>query len=207
MDVAADLLDRIGRRHPAQGTAHPDVRPARPSVTLAILDRSAAWLWRLRPLWGLMWMLVLVLPWFIAIFWRAGDAFFADSIGGDMLSKLGAQESHGAPPGVYLLLFWVTFWPGAPLAGMAAPGGLAGAARARRAVSAGVADSVLDRVRTGADQTAALRAAALSGDRDPDRRRAGAAGAVAVVAEARRRLVVCRFPPSPRSLRSSARSR
>ncbi|HEV7637046.1 MAG TPA: glycosyltransferase family 39 protein [Bradyrhizobium sp.] len=89
--------------------------------TLAILDRSAAWLWRLRPVWGLMWMLVLVLPWFIAIFWRAGDAFFTDSIGGDMLSKLAAQESHGAPPGLYLLLFWVTFWPGAPLAGMAAP--------------------------------------------------------------------------------------
>ena len=90
-------------------------------ATLAILDRSAAWLWRLRPVWGLMWTLVLVLPWFVAIFWRAGDAFFADSIGGDMLSKLSAQESHGAPPGVYLLLFWVTFWPGAALAGMAAP--------------------------------------------------------------------------------------
>ena len=90
-------------------------------VTLAILDRSAAWLWRLRPVWGLMWVLVLVLPWFVAIFWRAGDAFFADSIGGDMLSKLSAQESHGAPPGLYLLLFWVTFWPGAALAGMAAP--------------------------------------------------------------------------------------
>jgi 4-amino-4-deoxy-L-arabinose transferase-like glycosyltransferase len=90
-------------------------------ATLAILDRSAAWLWRLRPVWGLMWLLVLVLPWFVAIFWRAGDTFFTDSIGGDMLSKLGAQESHGAPPGLYLLLFWVTFWPGAPLAGMAAP--------------------------------------------------------------------------------------
>ena len=90
-------------------------------ATLAILDRSAAWLWRLRPVWGLMWTLVLVLPWFVAIFWRAGDAFFADSIGGDMLSKLSAQESHGAPPGLYLLLFWVTFWPGAALAGMAAP--------------------------------------------------------------------------------------
>jgi 4-amino-4-deoxy-L-arabinose transferase-like glycosyltransferase len=89
--------------------------------SLAILDRSAAWLWRLRPVWGLLWMLVLVLPWFVAIFWRAGDTFFADSLGGDMLSKLGAQESHGAPPGVYLLLFWATFWPGAPLAGMAAP--------------------------------------------------------------------------------------
>ncbi|WP_092517192.1 glycosyltransferase family 39 protein [Afipia sp. GAS231] len=90
-------------------------------LTLAILDRSAAWLWRMRPVWGLMWMLVLVLPWFVAIFWRAGDAFFADSIGGDMLSKLAAQESHGAPPGLYFLLFWVTFWPGAALAGMAAP--------------------------------------------------------------------------------------
>jgi 4-amino-4-deoxy-L-arabinose transferase-like glycosyltransferase len=90
-------------------------------ITLAILDRSASWLWRLRPVWGLMWTLVLVLPWFVAIFWRAGETFFTDSIGGDMLSKLAAQESHGAPPGLYLLLFWITFWPGAPLAAMAAP--------------------------------------------------------------------------------------
>ena len=89
--------------------------------TLAIFDRTATWLWRLRPVWGLMWLLVLVLPWFVAIFWRAGDTFFADSIGGDMISKLAAQETHGAPPGLYLLLFWVTFWPGAPLAGLAAP--------------------------------------------------------------------------------------
>ena len=90
-------------------------------ITLAIVDRSAAWLPRLRPVWGLMWMLLLVLPWFVAIFWRTGDQFFVDSVGGDMLSKLAAQESHGAPPGFYLLLFWVTFWPGAALAGMAAP--------------------------------------------------------------------------------------
>lgn len=91
-------------------------------ATLAVLDRSLAWAWRLRPLWGLPWMLALVLPWFIAIFMRAGDAFFADSVGGDMLSKLAAgQESHGAPPGLYFLLFWVTFWPGAPLAVMATP--------------------------------------------------------------------------------------
>jgi 4-amino-4-deoxy-L-arabinose transferase-like glycosyltransferase len=90
-------------------------------AVLAFFDRSVAWLWRLRPVWGLMWLLVLVLPWFVAIFWRAGDTFFTDSIGGDMLSKLSAQESHGAPPGVYLLLFWLTFWPGAPLAAMAAP--------------------------------------------------------------------------------------
>src|SRR6201995_1297720 len=88
---------------------------------LAILDRDASWLWRMRPVWGLMWMLVLVLPWFIAIFWRAGEAFFTDSLGGDMLAKLAAQESHGAPPGFYLRLFWIPFGPGAPLAGRAVP--------------------------------------------------------------------------------------
>src|SRR6202165_185706 len=64
-------------------------------ATLAILDRSATWLWRLRAGLGVMWMMVLVLPWFVAIVLRSGDSFFADSIGGDMLSKLAAQESHG----------------------------------------------------------------------------------------------------------------
>src|SRR5215468_5246331 len=90
-------------------------------LMLGILDRNVAWLWRLRPVWGLMWMLVLVLPWFAAIFLRAGQTFFTDSVGGDMLAKFVGQESHGAPPGVYFLLFWVTFWPGSVLAGLAAP--------------------------------------------------------------------------------------
>jgi 4-amino-4-deoxy-L-arabinose transferase-like glycosyltransferase len=90
-------------------------------AVLAAFDRSLQWFSRMRPLWGLIWLLVLVLPWFVAIFWRAGETFFTDSLGGDMLSKLAAQESHGAPPGLYLLLFWITFWPGAPLAAMAAP--------------------------------------------------------------------------------------
>jgi len=91
-------------------------------VTLAIVDRSAAWLWRLRPVWGLMWLLVLVLPWFVAIFLRAGDEFFHDSIGTDLLSKLSSgQESHGAPPGTYFVLFWLTFWPGSGITGLAVP--------------------------------------------------------------------------------------
>src|ERR1700759_3201441 len=61
-------------------------------VMLAILDRNASWLWRLRPVWGLMWMLVLVLPWFIAIYWRAGDTFFTDSLGGGMVAQTPAPE-------------------------------------------------------------------------------------------------------------------
>jgi 4-amino-4-deoxy-L-arabinose transferase-like glycosyltransferase len=39
-----------------------------------------------------------------------------------MLNKVaGGQESHGAPPGLYLAAVWATFWPWAPLAALAAP--------------------------------------------------------------------------------------
>lgn len=92
-----------------------------PALYLAITDRSARWLLRLRPLAGILWVLVLVLPWFVAIMGRAGDSFMQESLGQDLFSKIfKGQESHGAPPGYYLLLFWLSFWPAAPLAAVAA---------------------------------------------------------------------------------------
>jgi 4-amino-4-deoxy-L-arabinose transferase-like glycosyltransferase len=92
------------------------------AVALAVADRSARWLLRLRPLVGVLWILLLVLPWFLAIMLRAGDSFLQESVGQDLLAKVfKGQETHGAPPGYYLLLFWLTFWPAAPLAAMAAP--------------------------------------------------------------------------------------
>ena len=92
------------------------------AATLSILDRSVRWLGALRPLSGFLWMLVLVMPWFLAIVAKSGMTFFTDAVGHDMLAKVtSGQEAHGAPPGYYLLLFWVTFWPGAVLAGLAAP--------------------------------------------------------------------------------------
>lgn len=91
-------------------------------AALVILDRSAGWLLRLKPLPGVLWLLVLVLPWFIAIVARNGWSFFSESIGHDLGAKLGsAQETHGAPPGYYFVLFWVTFFPGSILAGLATP--------------------------------------------------------------------------------------
>ncbi len=92
------------------------------ALTLSIADRSGRWIWRLRPLAGFVWMMALVLPWFAAIVAKSGATFFTDAIGQDMLAKVtGGQESHGAPPGLYFVLFWVTFWPGSVLAGLAAP--------------------------------------------------------------------------------------
>jgi len=92
------------------------------ALTLVLLDRSARWLLALRPIPGLLWLLVLVLPWFIAIYARVGSQFLIGSVGEDMLAKVASpQETHGAPPGLYLILFFITFFPASILAGLAAP--------------------------------------------------------------------------------------
>ncbi len=92
------------------------------ALALGIVDRSCRWLLQLKPVPGLIWFALLVLPWFVAIMGRTGGEFLAESVGQDLLAKVfTAQEGHGAPPGYYLVLFWLTFWPGAMLAGLAAP--------------------------------------------------------------------------------------
>jgi 4-amino-4-deoxy-L-arabinose transferase-like glycosyltransferase len=91
-------------------------------LTLVICDRSARWLGALRPFSGFVWLVLLVLPWFAAIIAKSGASFFAHSVGQDLLAKvISAQEGHGAPPGYYLVLFFITFWPGAVLSGLAVP--------------------------------------------------------------------------------------
>src|SRR3984885_8418216 len=92
------------------------------AAALCVLDRSARWLLALRPLLGIAWLLLVVLPWFIAIYMRVGNQFLVGSVGEDMLAKVASsQEAHGAPPGLYLLLFFATFFPASMLAGLAAP--------------------------------------------------------------------------------------
>lgn len=92
-------------------------------LALAVIDRSVRWLGGLRPVVGVLWLCLLALPWFLAIVSRSGSNFFAESVGHDLMSKVvSVQEAHGAPPGAYFALFWVTFWPGATLAALAAPG-------------------------------------------------------------------------------------
>ncbi len=91
-------------------------------IALSVRERSIRWLGALRPVPGLVWCLVLVLPWFVLILKATGGAFLAESVGHDMAGKVaGAQESHGAPFGTYLAAFWVTAWPFAPFALLAAP--------------------------------------------------------------------------------------
>jgi 4-amino-4-deoxy-L-arabinose transferase-like glycosyltransferase len=82
------------------------------ALPLIIADRRARWLLSLRPLWGVPLALLIVLPWLVLIEIQTGGAFLQDSVGHDFLGKVaGAQEAHGAPPGYYLGLAPLTFWP------------------------------------------------------------------------------------------------
>ena len=80
---------------------------------LSIADRDTHWIRGLRPLAGILIMAAIVAPWLIAVQSATAGHFISDSLAHDLLPKLvGAQESHGAPPGYYLAMAIASFWPG-----------------------------------------------------------------------------------------------
>jgi 4-amino-4-deoxy-L-arabinose transferase-like glycosyltransferase len=83
------------------------------AIALTLFDREWRWLKTLQALWGVPLMLIIAAPWFLAITAATGGTFIEESVGHDFLGKImGVQEAHGAPPGTYLLLLILTFWPG-----------------------------------------------------------------------------------------------
>ena len=91
-------------------------------VTLCIIERDVRWLKRTRPLLGLPLLIAVVAPWLIVIGLKTHGTFFEDSLGHDLGGKLASgEEHHGSPPGVYLLEFPLSFWPGSLAALLAIP--------------------------------------------------------------------------------------
>ena len=83
-----------------------------PVLVLSLARGSFGWLRRLAPLPGLIWMAVVVAPWFIGIGLASRGAFYQEALGKDLFQKVvSVQESHGAPPGAYAVIFLFTFWP------------------------------------------------------------------------------------------------
>ena len=93
-------------------------------TVLALLawDRKAGWLNGLRPLWGIPLMLIIALPWYVAIGELSHGGFYKIAIGHSMMNKVTqGQQAHGAPFGYHLAAFPITFWPGSLMAVMATP--------------------------------------------------------------------------------------
>ena len=91
------------------------IAPLLSALTIAglwIMDRDPSWLRKLRVLPGLAILAVIALPWLLAITWKSGWAFWQESVGRDLLGKVAqSQESHGAPPGYYMLTYGLYVWP------------------------------------------------------------------------------------------------
>jgi 4-amino-4-deoxy-L-arabinose transferase-like glycosyltransferase len=109
-DAAADAVAKT------KTEAAPDVATDAAAVTDAEIDAEPvavwAWLAGLRPWRGLSLVLLLIVPWLIAITIQSRGAFLEQSLGEDFAAKMaGGQESHGGWPGYYLLLSAISFWP------------------------------------------------------------------------------------------------
>lgn len=82
---------------------------------LALADRVVAGrlVRALRPWWGIPLVAACVAPWVIALAATAGWRALPSAMAADIAPKLaGVHESHGGPPGLYLLIAPATFWPG-----------------------------------------------------------------------------------------------
>ncbi|HEX3349267.1 MAG TPA: glycosyltransferase family 39 protein [Acetobacteraceae bacterium] len=85
-------------------------------------ERRVGWWRRLYPAWGIPLMLLIVLPWCVAIWVVSNGSFFVHSVVGNFLGKVASgQQNHGLPPGYHLLAFALAFWPGSLLAVLAIP--------------------------------------------------------------------------------------
>jgi 4-amino-4-deoxy-L-arabinose transferase-like glycosyltransferase len=75
-------------------------------------DRKADWVKTLGWAWGLVIFVAIIGPWAVAITVATDGAFWGAAIGGDLAPKLvGGHESHGAPPGLHLLLSPILTFP------------------------------------------------------------------------------------------------
>lgn len=85
-------------------------------MALSVWDRDLGWLKRLGWGWGLPLVALIVGPWAIAITIATDGGFWTEAITGDLAPKIaGGDEGHGSPPGLYLLIAPLLFFPAALL--------------------------------------------------------------------------------------------
>ena len=91
-------------------------------LCLAAMERNFSLWRRLRPAWGWLVSLAILLPWCVAIGVVSHGEFFRRAVGTNFLGKVASgQQAHGLPPGYHLLVFLIAFWPGSFFAAAALP--------------------------------------------------------------------------------------
>jgi 4-amino-4-deoxy-L-arabinose transferase-like glycosyltransferase len=98
-------------------------------IALSFWEKRWGWVSTMRPMFALGIIVLINVPWLVAIGLVTKGAYFQESLGQDFLGKaLSTQETHWGPPGYYLVSLLVGFWPAWLFA---APGVLYAMARIR----------------------------------------------------------------------------
>jgi len=79
---------------------------------LSFWERRWAWIMSMRPIFGLGIIILINVPWLVAIGLVTSGEYFREAIGLDFLGKVsGSAEGHWGPPGYYLISLLIGFWP------------------------------------------------------------------------------------------------
>ena len=79
---------------------------------LFAFERDGRWLSKPDSAVACLLVAVIALPWLAAITWKSHGAFLQQAVGKDMLGKVASgEESHGLPPGFYMLTYSLFMWP------------------------------------------------------------------------------------------------
>jgi 4-amino-4-deoxy-L-arabinose transferase-like glycosyltransferase len=85
-------------------------------IMLLVWERGGKWLKGLLHLPSIALAVLIVVPWYVAIWQATNGQFFSDAIGQDLAPKLaGKSENPGIPPGAHLLISPLIMWPGSVL--------------------------------------------------------------------------------------------
>lgn len=89
-------------------------------LALCITTRRARWLGALRPAIGLPLLLLLTLPWLVAVASTVGWSSYLSTISDETIGRSAtAKEGHWGPPGYHLVLLVPLFFPGSILTAIA----------------------------------------------------------------------------------------
>jgi 4-amino-4-deoxy-L-arabinose transferase-like glycosyltransferase len=82
-------------------------------AALSFWEKRWGWIGTMRPMFALGIIVLINVPWLVAIGLVTKGEYFTEALGKDFFGKaVGVQETHWGPPGIYLVSLLVGFWPG-----------------------------------------------------------------------------------------------
>ena len=91
-------------------------------VWLRVANKDLSWFRTLHPRRGILFSLLMIMPWFLAIILQSHGEFIQESAGQDLIAKIWHGQDRGAlPPGIHLMALPAIFFPASLFVMLALP--------------------------------------------------------------------------------------